>query len=179
MIPDDSSNPNRTRFRVRLGSAEIEYEGEAEFLTKEVMPAVAKILKLAESRAELINPEPADIGDPRILQHRSHLSSAPLEAQHTTGSLATLFEAKSASDLIMAAAAYLTFVARKETFDRNELIEAMRSATAFYKKSDSSNLSKTLRALVKTGRLRESASDTYVVPAKVREEMEHRIAQAD
>lgn len=42
-----------TKLRVKLGAAEIEYEGGTEFLKDEIMPTVGKILDLVEARADL------------------------------------------------------------------------------------------------------------------------------
>ncbi len=38
----------KTRFRVKLGAAEIEYEGGPQFLREEIMPKVDKILEMVE-----------------------------------------------------------------------------------------------------------------------------------
>jgi hypothetical protein len=43
---------NPTRFKLKLGAAEIEFEGSPEFLKAEVMPTVEKLLMIVESRAE-------------------------------------------------------------------------------------------------------------------------------
>jgi hypothetical protein len=48
----------RTHFRVKLGAAEIEYEGGTRFLKEDIMPTVDKILRMVESRAELQRPMP-------------------------------------------------------------------------------------------------------------------------
>jgi hypothetical protein len=42
---------NQTQFRLKLGNAEIEFVGDAEFLKNEIMPAVAKIVAVAETRS--------------------------------------------------------------------------------------------------------------------------------
>lgn len=47
-----------TKLRVKLGAAEIEYEGGTQFLKDEIMPTVGKILEMVEARADLQKPTP-------------------------------------------------------------------------------------------------------------------------
>ena len=50
-------NEHNARLRVKLGGAEIEYEGREQFLKEEVMPTVvAKIFGLAQTQSELRQP---------------------------------------------------------------------------------------------------------------------------
>lgn len=48
----------KTRLRVKLGAAEIEYEGGTQFLKDEIMPTVGKILEMVEARADLQRSHP-------------------------------------------------------------------------------------------------------------------------
>jgi hypothetical protein len=176
-MSENDGNRERTRLRVKLGNAELEYEGNTQFLKDEVMPAVAKIFQLVELRSDL-----AAVGVATEIEDAPTVSlpgaaPPPKLAGHTTGSIATLLKAESAGDLAIAAAAYLALVAKQEKFTRQELLAAMRSATGFYKKTDQGNLTKTLQGHVKAGRLREADGGHYVLAPRAREEMEQAIAQ--
>jgi len=46
------------RLRVRLGAAEVEYEGDTQFLKDEVMPTIGKIIKMVDGHSELQKPNP-------------------------------------------------------------------------------------------------------------------------
>jgi hypothetical protein len=46
---------SKTKFKIKMGAAEIEFEGNAEFLKNEIMPTVGKILEMVASRAESQN----------------------------------------------------------------------------------------------------------------------------
>ncbi len=163
----------KTRLRVKLGAAEIEYEGGTQFLKEEVMPKVDKILELVELRADLQRPIPiAQInGSPNVLPS----SQVPVD-DHSTSTIATLLDVKTTSELIIAAAAHLTLTQKKERFTRRDLLTEMKKASAFYKKSDRNNLTKTLEQLVKADRLRLSDGNTYALPAKTRHELEKMLA---
>jgi hypothetical protein len=42
-----------TRFKLKMGAAEIEFEGSPEFLKSEIMPTVEKLLAIVDARVEL------------------------------------------------------------------------------------------------------------------------------
>jgi hypothetical protein len=163
-----------TRLKVKLGAAEIEYEGGTQFLKDEIMPTVGKILDMVESRAELQHPTP-------VLQidNSTELitSSTTMELSHSTNTIATLLDAKSAGDLAIAAAAHLTLVQKKERLSRQEILDEMRSATSFFKASYANNHSYSLKVLVKRDRLRLLAPDTYGLSHKERKELEKLFAE--
>lgn len=46
------------RFRIKLGGAELDYEGGVDFLKAEIMPIVERILGMLETRAEFLDPLP-------------------------------------------------------------------------------------------------------------------------
>lgn len=52
-------NKEQTRLRVKLGAAEIEYEGGTQFLKDQIMPAVDKILEMVYARVDLQRLRPA------------------------------------------------------------------------------------------------------------------------
>jgi hypothetical protein len=47
-----------THLRVRLGDAEVEYDGDQEFLKEQVMPTVDKIIEMVDGRSKLQAPKP-------------------------------------------------------------------------------------------------------------------------
>jgi hypothetical protein len=164
----------KTRFRVKLGAAEIEYEGGTQFLKEEIMPTVDKILEMVESRAELQRPIPML----QIDNSTEVLSSTTIvDVSHSTNTIATLLGAKSASDLAIAAAAHLTLVQKKERLSRREILDEMKGATSFFKSNYVNNHSSTLKVLTNGDRLRLLAPDTYGLPHKERTVLEKLLAQ--
>src|SRR5688572_29475803 len=100
---DDHVDNDRTRLRVKLGAAEIEYEGGTQFLKDEIMPTVGKILDMVESRADLQRP-----AAPLQIEKTAEVVT-PLppgnSLDHSTNTIATILAAKTASDLAFAAGA--------------------------------------------------------------------------
>jgi hypothetical protein len=168
---------DNTRFRVKLGGAEIEYEGSEQFLKAEVIPTVAKIFELVEIQSELRqSSEVRFIEAPRdVLAEQGNNNQ---KFDHSTTNIAVILGTKTAVDLALAAAAHLTIVRGRDSFTRQELLEALRSAPSFYKKADANNHSKTLQSLVKSGQLREGHGGNYALTAKIRSELEQKLVDA-
>lgn len=166
----------KTRLRVKLGAAEIEYEGDAQFLKDEVMPTVGRMLELVQERADLQRPAPT------MIQANSVETPLPLpngsKPSHSTNTIATLLNASTGGDLAIAAAARLILIDGKETVSRSDLLKEMQGATTFYKQTMSNNLTTTLKALAKDDRLRLVGSNTYSLSHKERQTLEQKLAEA-
>jgi hypothetical protein len=163
-----------TKLRIKLGGAEIEYEGDAEFLKTEVMAKVDKIFDLFGARPDLqvqttIEANGAPIKVPSETLTQTHLS---------TSTIAVRLGAKGAVELALAAAANLVLGQSKHRVTRAEILAEMKSASAFYKSTMSNNLSNTLKTLVKEDRLREVATDTYALSHSEKVSLEHKLSQA-
>jgi hypothetical protein len=100
-----------------------------------------------------------------------------VDLEMTTGAIAAKRKATSSPDLLEAAAAYLTLVEKKQKFSRAELLSAMQSATHYYKKNYSSNLTSTLkRALAASGFLSEPATGLFALTSAARARLEKELA---
>jgi len=77
----------------------------------------------------------------------------------------------------MAAAAHLTFAAKKDTFSRKEILTEMKDATTYYNANMSSNLGKALDTLVKAKRLNQVKVGVYALSASERSTLEAKLAQ--
>jgi hypothetical protein len=94
----------------------------------------------------------------------------------TTGSIAAKIGAKSGTDLLEAAAGHLALFAKKETFSRQQLLDEMKGATAYYNKNYSSNLSGYIKRALKDDLLAETATNCYALTAAARTGLEKKIA---
>lgn len=157
-----------SRIRIHVGAIEVEYEGAEAFLSEELP-------KLLESLIKLSTLKPVDNG--------SETKSATAKATTTnlgvgtTGTIAAKLGCDNGPALISAAAARFTIGAGQETFTRAELVEEMKTASAYFNKNYVGNLSKYLSNMVKSGKLMEVAKDTYSLPAAERVALEQKLAQ--
>jgi len=154
-----------SKLRIRIGDVEIDYEGTEEFLKQE-LPALLKTAMELHNAAGAAGTG-ADGGKGKV--------AVPTL---TTGSTAARLKVKSGPTLLMAAAAHLTFMGKKSTFSRQELLTEMQSATSYYKKSYSNNLTKYLSGAVTEGKLQESAKNAYALSADTNNELESQLADA-
>jgi primosomal protein N' len=157
-----------SKLRIRIGEVEVEYEGSEDFLKKDLPQLLRTAMELNGG-----NERPSGEAKPKKATSGQNVSVP----SRTTGSIASKIEAKSGSELLKAAAAHLTFVVKKETFSRKELLAEMQSAKSYYKTSYSANLSKYFKtALANEGFLMENSSDAFALNAAARRELEKQLA---
>jgi len=159
-----------SKLRIRISDVEIDYEGTEEFLKQE-LPALLKTAMELHKAAGTLGGGNSGTG----ANGGNGKSGIPTL---TTGTIAARLRAKSGPTLLMAAAAHLTFVANKSTFSRQELLAEMQSATSYYKKSYSNNMTKYLSGAVTEGKLQESAKNAYALSADTKNELESQLADA-
>ena len=97
-------------------------------------------------------------------------------ATGTVAAIAARLDVKSGSDLIIAAAAKLTFVDGQDKFSRKTLLESMQTASSYYKQSMSSNLTKFLNGLLKDNRLTEPSIGHFALTPSERTQLEGQLA---
>lgn len=162
-----------SKLRIKIGEVEIDYEGTEEFLKQE-LPQLLKTAMELHKAAGIVT-KPAAMGN-KGGTSTTDKSGGTLAL--TTSSIAAKLSVASGPELIIAAAAQLTFVAKKETFSRQELLAEMQSASGYYKKTYSNNLSKYLNGTVANQELTETAKNVYALHAKKKAELEAKLADA-
>jgi hypothetical protein len=150
------------KLSIKLGALEVVYEGHQTFIESGLMDIVERLASMeiqdvvpTSNNSQGAHAEGADGTNTATPNATTRLS---------TTDFAVKMSAKSGSDLVMAAAAYLHHTRGSEDFRRSDLLTAMRGAKAFYKTSYGSNLSKSLEMLTKSGRLQNPGSETYALP---------------
>jgi hypothetical protein len=148
-----------SKIRIKMGLIEIEYEGEDAFIKEDLLSHLEKVVNLMASK-------PAQVA----LQSSQPESNQNREANKggtdwSVSDFATKFQVKTGADLVIAAAAKLTFSDGLESFDRAQLIESMKAGTGYYKETYVSNLTNTLTRLVKADKLRDLGGGKYSLSA--------------
>ena len=155
-----------SKLRIKLGSAEFEYEGEAEFTQEEIKDLFSHIEKLSN-----VIPPP-----PPISRQLEKPSDQPLGSNLGIVALASRLKVANGPQLIIAAAAHYSIQANQSTFTKKELITLMKSAGGFYRKSYENNLGASLERLVRDGTLNDHGPDKYSLSNTKREELVGKIA---
>jgi hypothetical protein len=78
--------------------------------------------------------------------------------------------------LALAACAYLFFVEQKSTFSRENILDAMKKASTYYKENDRKNLSSSLNSLMKNGVVLERTQGNFAIHANKIKELEVTLA---
>lgn len=145
-----------------MGHVEFEYEGDAQF-------DAAAIKDLFSHLESLVGVTPAAAFDTAMA---NGMFAAPGTSDNVAtnlnmavGTIAARLSASSGTDLAIAAAAYLQLAQGMASFKRADLLSAMQSATAYYKSTMGSNLSKSLKTLVSSKRLNELTGGAYSLTA--------------
>jgi hypothetical protein len=159
-----------TKLSLKIGDIHFDYEGGLEFTKEDIFELFQKTSIINESKPQIKIQESLPVVSPNI-SHNAE-SSINMSMQN----IAHKVSVSSASDLVVAACAFLSFVQGKDHYDRKEILETMKKAHGFYKESMSSNLSKSLRTLLGSDKLRQVANNEYTLEAKYKEDLRRQLA---
>jgi hypothetical protein len=157
-----------TKIKIKIGEIEIEFQGSEDFIKDEMPKLLTNISEIATKHHFV--PKKSDFEQKQIEDIANLQTSKSITG--TTNSIAAKLKVQSGPDLVMAAAAHLTFVKGQDKFHRKDLLESIKSASTYFKKSYANNLSTYLDSLQKSHSLTEQASDVYAIPADVRQKLE-------
>lgn len=162
-----------TKFRIKIGTFEVECEGSEEFVKNELLKLCSSVSEFSKESDFVVPPEKTEA--PK--QHEQAKKHTPKsKIQLTTGNIASKLKSETAPDLILAACAHLMIVQGNETVTRKDILHQMKTAKNHYKKHMGSNLSQSLKTLVGNDKLNEPSTNTYVLPDQIRIEMESKLA---
>jgi hypothetical protein len=156
-VEDDMTD--KVKLRVRLGTAEFEYEGDLRFTKEEVTALIEQVVDRARMPPELGAPDP--MAGTNGASIRVPQNAVPVGPSTTT--IAARLKATTANDLAIAATARLVMFQKKDQATRAEILAEMKGAKGFYNTNMSKNMSNTLTSLVKDGRLNEVGADVYTL----------------
>jgi hypothetical protein len=158
-----------SKIRIKLGAIEVEYEGSEQFLKEELPQLLTAVSELHAKSAALNDTAVGTPANPAQTVVAGAL-------QGTTGTIASKLAVKQGPDLILAAAARMTFVLAKPTFTRQEIIDEIKTASAYYKRTYLNNLSQYLNNLMKDGKLLEPSTETFFLSATAQADLKARLA---
>jgi hypothetical protein len=154
-----------TRIKIAIGTVQIEYEGDQEFIESGLLGLAAQIFELASSSNTL-----------PISSSPSEISSSTPDENLSTNTIAQIISVKTGSDLALAAVAKIIIINKRPVADRQSILDEMREAVTFYKESYSSNLSSYIDTLVKARRLNVVSRATYGLANSERVRLEQALS---
>ena len=166
------------KLRVRIAQLEVDFEGPDAYMRNDLPKLIDSLIK---SHRELIAAPPASAGvaaSKGATAGAAHDETPSISAADaSTSSIAAKTGAKTGPDLALCAAASLTVAQGKSEFDRKDILAEMKSASAYYEKNYSANLTKTLDSHVKSGTLKHLAGTKYALSADQRKRFRDELAK--
>ncbi len=158
-----------------MGAIEVEYEGSDDFLKKELPELLAAVSSLHKEAGARMLPaayvSPSGSGGGGEITNLGTISG-------TTATIAAKLGCDSGPELILAAAAQLTFVGGKDRFTAKELRNSCREARSLWKRSYGNNFGKYVATLVKDQSLLEAQNGVYALQAKKKQALEAQLVTA-
>ena len=160
------------KIKLKVGSIELEYEGDPSFLKE----GLESLLVTMTDLAKVAPPEDLPDATPQAVPPNLAAPASNGGATYSTNTIAAHLEAKSGPDLVICAMAQLELVQNKTSSTRSDILAEMKSATTYFSESIRSNLSASLAGLTKGKRINQIAKDTYALSASERKQLEAKIA---
>jgi hypothetical protein len=145
------------KINIKIGQVEVNYEGEEAFFREEFPKMLSEISDLSKKIDVPVIPP---ICDP-IIPPNPINTGKKLDLSVET--IAARIKQKTGPELILAAAAYLKFVEKIDSFSRDQLWEKMKTATSLNKESYGKNLSVHIKGLVSSQQLIRNSSGNYAL----------------
>lgn len=167
------------KIRIKVGSMELEYEGDPSFLTGGIEELLTTMGDLASKAPEEIPPPKATMQTSPANRGDTDNGTPADDGQFTfsTNTIAANLGAKTGSDLVVCAMAQLELVQGKVSSSRAEILAEMKNAKQYYKQTMSSNLSKSFSTLISAKRINEGAKDSFALTAAERKKIEAKVAE--
>lgn len=159
-------NTNSAKLRIKLGAIELEYEGPSEFLHDELIKTFEKLLELQDAHKVL----------PHATEGEGSKSGSTTRLELAPNTVAARMNCKTTTDLVLAMCVYLHFVEQKSTFSRQDIHDAMKKASTYYKENDRKNLSSSLETLIKKGTVLERSQGNFALHADAIKQYEVSLA---
>jgi hypothetical protein len=160
------------KIRIRVGSMELEYEGDPSFLTGGIEALLTTMGDLSgRMPPEMVlakTPLPGNGATP---------PAAGGSFTFSTGTIAAHLDAKSAPELVICAMAQLELVQNKASYSRSDILAEMKAAPNYFDKNMVSNMTYSLGSLIKAKRIKEITTNIYALSASERKKVEAKVAE--
>lgn len=166
------------RIRLKVGTMELEYEGDPSFLTG----GIEALLVTMGDLSLKVPAEPPSLAETTekvqpVIGANDNTAVNGGKYSFSTNTIASHLTAKNGPELIICAMAQLEIVQEKSYATRNEILNEMKSATTYYNSGMSSNMSKNLANLTKAKRINQISKDTYALGSAERKQVEAKVAE--
>jgi len=160
------------RIRIKAGHLELEWESDGPLSIENVKSLLREIEALPAAQPAQLPPFAGRRGEGSANEAGAR-ANQPQKLFVT--SIAAKLAAKSGADLARSAAAYLQLAEGKDSFSRQELLEAMKKAPLYYKTDMRKNLSRIIASLI-PDKLNQIGENAFSLTAKEHAALETALA---
>jgi hypothetical protein len=154
-----------SKLRIKFGQAEIEFEGESEFIKDHLMEFTKSLIQFSAAKTS-----------PASNKQNDNEVTSDGELSLSTNSIAAKIGANDCPGLALAALAHLQLCKGESLVDKAAILREMKTVTGIYKNSMSSNLSKALPRLMRAGKVNEQATGKFSLSNGERSNIEAQIS---
>ncbi|MBL0372618.1 hypothetical protein JJB09_11320 [Rhizobium sp. KVB221] len=164
---------DQAKIKLKVGSIELEYEGDPAFLKEGLESLLITMTDLAKVAPpeENISVDDEDSSDQSGAGNSGGL-------QLSTNSIAAHLDVKSGPELVISALAHLQLAKSVSGASRKQMLFEMQSATSYYDKNMSKNLTSAISSLVKAKKVNQLGADKYALSASELKNLEAKLANA-
>lgn len=162
------------KIKLKVGSIELEYEGDPAFLKEGLESLLVTMTDLAKV-APLEEANDIDPIDPVSVSGGANGSGNGLNL--STNSIAARTNSKSGSEILLCAMAQLELVQGKEESSRSEILEEMKKAKSYFNENMRKNMTNYVDSVVKAKKVNQHGTDKYSLSAAERKVFEEKLAQ--
>ena len=160
---------NEVKIRLKCNGLEIDYEGQKDFLGNDLTNLIGKFVDFSNLLGIEINTPDKPDSPKQTAQETIPNKKLDLSPE----SIAARLAAKTGPEIVLTAAAYLTFVENQEVFSRDELLDTMKKMTSHYRDTmGGGNLTQSLKRLTDKQFLNKNSSGRYALGADKKAEVE-------
>lgn len=165
-----------TRFYIKIGHVELEYEGDDALSISKIPDLVREVAEVAGAASGTAGAASSGVPSNDSSNGSGGGNGVAGELRLSENNVASQLSVTKGPDLVMAAAAHLCFVQGKETFTRDQLRDAMQAATNYYSRSNhTKNLSSYIKSLLGDKRLIERSKNVFALPASEASSLRSRL----
>ncbi len=168
---------SNAKIRLKVGSMELEYEGDPAFLTGGIEALLETMGALASKVPDDAQMQAPAFVAPVVDGNGTVAPASGGSSVFSTNTIAAHIDAKTGPELVVCAMAQLELVQGKSSSTRAEILAEMKNATTYYKESLGSNLGQSLTSLTKKKRINQVAKDTYSLSSNERKQIEAKVAE--
>lgn len=174
-----NAEPKIAKIKLKVGSMELEYEGDPSFLTGGIEALLVTMGDLVGKAPD--EPSPVVVPAAHVQPANGNGNGNGVgviggQFNFSTNTIAAHLGANSCPELVICAMAQLELVQGRTASGRAAILAEMKSATSYFNENMRKNMSAALSSLTKSKRINQISTDSYALSATEKKKVEAKVA---